>query len=295
MGRQIENPIFQELIWHRPFSVETVMEVLTQLAVSNLHSPMIFEARSVRGKMHYLIGAKQEESGKVMTAFKAHGKVSFHPVPCAARTPVNTACKLRITHPTLSLSTDTTLSTIRAGLAAMVGSPAEMVLQIVLGGSSAPTSVPKDLPDPTASWLAVILGNVDTATTETRNNVKEKAGQHNFCCTVRIGSVGQDLAKLRSVITALKLLESVGVRIFTDPEHPDKLNLFHIPWHYPLKLSIKELVSFLLLPIGEEELPGTPGLHNGIALVALHSENCHSFITPLVVDLLRDRTPFCRG
>ena len=35
--------------------------------------------------------------------------------------------------------------------------------------------------------------------------------------------------------------------------------------------------------------------HNGIALVALHSENCHSFITPLVVDLLRDRTPFCRG
>ena len=98
MGRQIENPIFQELIWHRPFSVETVMEVLTQLAVSNLHSPMIFEARSVRGKMHYLIGAKQEESGKVMTAFKAHGKVSFHPVPCAARTPVNTACKLRITH-----------------------------------------------------------------------------------------------------------------------------------------------------------------------------------------------------
>ena len=248
MGRQIENPIFQELIWHRPFSVETVMEVLTQLAVSNRHSPMIFEARSVRGKMHYLIGAKQEESGKVMTAFKAHGKVSFHPVPCAARTPVNTACKLRITHPTLSLSTDTTLSTIRAGLAAMVGSPAEMVLQIVLGGSSAPTSVPKDLPDP-------------TATTETRNNVKEKAGQHNFCCTVRIGSVGQDSAKLRSVITALKLLESVGVRIFTDPEHPDKLNLFHIPWHYPLKLSIKELVSFLLLPIGEEELPGTPGLH----------------------------------
>ena len=261
MGRQIENPIFQELIWHRPFSVETVMEVLTQLAVSNLHSPMIFEARSVRGKMHYLIGAKQEESGKVMTAFKAHGKVSFHPVPCTARTPVNTACKLRVTHPMLSLSTDATLSTIRAGLAAMAESSTEMVLQIVLGNTSAPAPVPKDLPDPTASWLAVILGNVDTATTETRNNVKEKAGQHNFCCTVRIGSVEQDSAKLRSVITALKLLESVGVRIFTDPEHPDKLNLFHIPWHYPLKLSIKELVSFLLLPIGEEELPGTPGLH----------------------------------
>lgn len=261
MGRQIEHPCFQELAWHRPFCLETVMEVFTQLAASSLHSPMIFEARSVGGKMHYLIGTKQEETGKVVAAFQAHGKVRFHPVPCAARTPVNAACKLRITHPTLSLSTDTTLSTIRAGLAAMAGSSTEMVLQIVLGNASAPAPVPKDLPDPTASWLAVILGNVDTATTEARNNVKEKAGQHNFCCTVRIGSVGQDLAKLRSVITALKLLESVGVRIFTDPEHPDKLNRFHIPWHYPLKLSIKELVSFLLLPIGEEELPGTPGLH----------------------------------
>ena len=29
----------------------------------------------------------------------------------------------------------------------------------------------------------------------------------------------------------------------------------------PLRLSVKETACFMLLPAGEEELPGTPGLH----------------------------------
>ena len=34
-----------------------------------------------------------------------------------------------------------------------------------------------------------------------------------------------------------------------------------MPWHFPLELSIKELANFLLLPLGDMELPGLPGLH----------------------------------
>lgn len=40
----------------------------------------------------------------------------------------------------------------------------------------------------------------------------------------------------------------------------------HVPWSFPLRLSVKELANFLLLPAGEEELPGTPGLHPKLTL-----------------------------
>ncbi len=56
-------------------------------------------------------------------------------------------------------------------------------------------------------------------------------------------------------------MESAGARIRAENIKPADLNTAHVPWHFPLMLSVKELANFLLLPAGEEELPGTPGLH----------------------------------
>lgn len=266
MGRQLNSPCFCELAWHRPFTLEAVLDVFTQLAASNIKSPIVFEARGVRGRMHYLIGAEQESLKKVLAAFTTHGSVSFYPVSVTARTPVNCAKRLRVTHPALSLDTGTTLSTIRAGLAAMVSGDTETVLQIILGDASAPAPVPKALPDPAASWLSVILGSAGTADAETRKSIKEKAAQHNFLCTIRIGAATHSFQKLSGIVTALKLSETVGARVFSEAENPEKLNRIQIPWHYPLKLSVREMVGFLLLPIGEEELPGTSSLHPKLTL-----------------------------
>ena len=62
-------------------------------------------------------------------------------------------------------------------------------------------------------------------------------------------------------------MESAGVRIRTEEIKPHDLNSAHVPWHFPLQLSVKELANFLLLPVGEEELPGTPGLHPKLTLL----------------------------
>jgi energy-coupling factor transporter ATP-binding protein EcfA2 len=56
------------------------------------------------------------------------------------------------------------------------------------------------------------------------------------------------------------------VRIHKENTSPQRLNTAHVPWHFPLQLSVKELANFLLLPAGEEELPGTPGLHPRLLL-----------------------------
>ena len=143
----------------------------------------------------------------------------------------------------------------------------ETVLQIVLGRSFAPTPVPADLPDPHATWLQVILGDAGKATAESRKNVREKAEQQIFQAAVRIGACGDGAAgRIRSLLGALKTLESCGVRIHEENISPERLNTAHVPWHFPLQLSVKELANFLLLPAGEDELPGTPGLHPKLTL-----------------------------
>ena len=50
------------------------------------------------------------------------------------------------------------------------------------------------------------------------------------------------------------------------PEETAHFNEAHIAWHFPLRLSVKELAHFLLLPIGEDNLSGVPGLHPRLML-----------------------------
>lgn len=68
-------------------------------------------------------------------------------------------------------------------------------------------------------------------------------------------------SRISNIACAFRTLESAGVKIVEEKEKADNLNFAHIPWQFPLRLSIKELASFLLLPFGIEELPGTLGLH----------------------------------
>ena len=74
--------------------------------------------------------------------------------------------------------------------------------------------------------------------------------RYSFQAMIRIGASGANgLSRLRSILSALKVLESAGVRIYTDSENPERLTRVHVPWHFPLKLSVKELSNFLLLPL----------------------------------------------
>jgi energy-coupling factor transporter ATP-binding protein EcfA2 len=143
----------------------------------------------------------------------------------------------------------------------------ESVIQIVLGGAYAPSSVPANMPDPNASWLQAIIGNVGPASAESRSSAKEKAGQHGFQAIIRLGVSGEAATgHIHSIHSALKILESAGVRIHAKDEKPARINLAHVPGIFPLRLSVKELANFLLLPAGEEELAGTRGLHPKLLL-----------------------------
>lgn len=265
----IEHICWLEVSWQRPFSVDAVWEALTHLSSLSPRGAVLWESRGKDGRVTHLLGADRRYISKIAQTLRAHGGIQFREVSGSSRTTVRAARELKITKPVLSLNTNLTQSVIRAGLAAMTEDKrgTETVLQVVLGRGFAPSPVPADLSDPHATWLEVIFGSVSKATAEARKTVREKAEQHGFEAAIRIGvSDERAVSRLRALISALKVLETAGVRIHDEAENPEKLNSAHVPWHFPLRLSVKELANFLLLPAGEEELPGTLGLHPRLLL-----------------------------
>ena len=269
-NHQIENLEWREMVWQRPFQMETLWETLTHLSALTPRGAVILECRGRDGHVTHLLGADRIHIGRIEQTFRAHGDIQFQNVANRARMPVRVSRQLKISHPVLSLNTDTAAAVIRAGLAALTEDKrgVETVIQVVLGRGFAPSPTPAELPDPNASWLNVLFGTVSKANAEERKTARQKAEQHGFQAAIRIGvSDERSVSRLRSLLSALKILESAGVRIYDEAENPDHLNRTRVPWHFPLqRLSVKELANFLLLPAGEDELPGTPGLHPKLTL-----------------------------
>ena len=269
MKRQSQNILWQEVVFQRPFELETIQDILTQIASTSPRGFLFWEVRGSGGFVRYLLGAEAWSSPKIREIITSHAAAEFYSVPEHTRAVMYLAKELKVSHPALSLRTDLSTSVIRAGLAAMALTPEgeEVVLQIVLGASSSPSSIPRTITDPAASWLQVALGTAEDATTEVRTSAREKASYHNFNVAIRLGaSKANSFARLSGLLSALKTLEAAGIRISSADAKPGHLNSTHIPWHFPLKLSVKELAHFLLLPAGEEEMAGTVGLHPKLIL-----------------------------
>lgn len=213
MKHQIENLVWREMAWARPYKAETVREMLSHFAVLSPRGAVIWEVRSVNGQIHYLLGAAAKYIKNIEDAVKAHGDIRFHVAGVEKRTAVAVSRQLRISHPTLSLKTDIMEAVIRAGLAAMTEdkSGTEAVVQTVLGRAYAPSLVPDDLADPNATWLQILLGNVQKASAESRKTVREKSGQHTFQAAIRIGASGENAhARLCGIVSAFRVLEAAG-------------------------------------------------------------------------------------
>ncbi len=264
--KHITHLTWCEVDWQRPYTSEAVAELLTHLAALTPRSPIIWEARGQKGRVHFYLGADRQYMPKIQKVFTTHGDVRFSELPENARLPVQKAGQLKISHPTVSLKTDTCEAAVRVGLAALlqIDGREQMVMQLVLGNSHSPAPAPREIQDPYAGWLDVALGNVAEATSESKSAVREKLNTHGFAAVIRLGSTATGPradSHIRNLLSALRTLESAGVRVTMSGDKPDHLNTAHIPWSYPLKLTVKELTGILLLPIGEEAFPGVAPLH----------------------------------
>ena len=259
--------VWREVFLQRPYEMETLHDILTHLASLTSRGPIIWEARSKNGVMRYLLGTHKGSVTRIQEVLKAHNSVQF--AKGVTREAVSDARKLKISKPVLSLNTEVCAAMIRASIAALTGAKrdAECVVQIVLGAPRTPAPVSRNTYDPTATWLDVVLGNVHRASSDQHRVMRDKAEQYSFEAVVRIGISGDHTStRMNNIISALRTLESAGVHIRAEAEKPEHLNIATLPWRMPLRLSVKETACFMLLPAGEEELPGTPGLHPKLML-----------------------------
>ncbi len=253
-----------EYDWQRPFVIDNVHELLSHIAAQTPRGYLVFEVRCVEGRISYLVGMSPQYKGKMIELFRGHGEIEFHDVPSAFRKPVSSSRYLSISKPVLSLNAGMTDSVVRAGLAAVSATRKgeEAVVQVVLGRGFSPTTVPKKMSDPHESWLSKALFGVREATPDTMKSVKEKAGQFMFQSIIRVGASGKNAeGRVDNILSAFRVLESSGTRIRSFDEDPIHLDNIYIPWQINLRLAVKEIAPFLLLPSGEEELPGVSGLH----------------------------------
>ena len=258
------NLCWYEFFWERPFNLNAVYELLIHLATTAPRGPVVFEVRGSRSHIRYLLGTLPCYSRQIHAVFRANGKVRFSGVDEEGRVPVAVARRLKISHPVLSLKTDITESVIRAGLAAMVNLPAgaEETIQILLGPSFAPRPTLKEIANPHTTWWDILMGNVQPASAESVASVRDKISQHGFFATVRLGlSEGANVGLFQNLISALRITQTAGIHISSVNEKPEALNTVRIPWHFPLRQSIKELANFLLLPVEDTEYIGVAGLH----------------------------------
>lgn len=262
--------VWREVAWQRPFVIEAVWDMLSHLAAAHPRGAVVWECRGSGGKIRYLLGAERQHLDKIERIFKAHGDVHFGSIYQTPRKETAGAAQLKTSKKLLSLNLDTSMAVLRAGLAALAntGENEELTVQAMLGGSYGPVPLSGGMQDPNASWLEIITGNVQKATSDMVKSAKEKAEQSGFQAVIRIGSSSRKdyIDPLHNLTAAFRILESAGVKIYTASENPKKLTEAGVPWRFPLRLSVKELSGFMLLPVGEDTLPGTVPLHPKAAL-----------------------------
>ena len=113
---QIETICWKEFVWRRSFKLEQVHEMLAHLATVSSRGAVIWEIRARDGFIRHLLGADPASIHKITEALQVHGDIEFYPVAEQNRKAVNTVRQIKVSHPSLSLRTDITESTIRAGL-----------------------------------------------------------------------------------------------------------------------------------------------------------------------------------
>jgi hypothetical protein len=263
--------VWREVTWLRPFELADVQELLTHLATVSPCGYVTWEVRGCGQCVRYLVGADKRYIRAIEDVFHAHANVQFAKLTTSRKAAVLSK-RLKTTKPMLSLKTDNALAVVRAALAVMVQAQndEEIVLQIVLGSSIAPSPVRSKMDDPHASWLDILRGDVAPASNDSRTAIREKVNGHGFNAVMRIGvhckNDGAGLNHLFGLMSALRTLESAGVRLSGVSEKPNRLDLAYVPWHFPLRLSIKELSCLFLLPIGSDELSGVKGIHPKLSL-----------------------------
>lgn len=264
--------VFSRLNLPRPADPGAVAGLLTRLASDWVAPRIALELRADETGVRHLLGCRAGDVQRLrhLMGDLLPGTTLTGPDSGAgpARPDVEVVGQLHLRPRGVPLRTDAAGDITRALLSAasVPQRPGEaVVVQIVLGPRRSPRLLPPNALEPGTTFLQVLTRREREATPETRRRLQERLSQPGFLTAVRIGAASPDQARrhrfIMNTLGALSTARSPGVRIDIRRQRARHLNDTHLPWRWPLHLSIGELVGLLAWPITDGDLPGLPPVH----------------------------------
>ncbi|HEM4744425.1 TPA: type IV secretion system DNA-binding domain-containing protein [Streptococcus suis] len=264
MKRHFNALSWSEWTWQRPFSEEDVKSLLGQLVGLTRRKSLVFEVRLKKNHVRYLLGTEEQDKRYVHQLIQSHRQIQFSKAPKREKISVARLVQIKQSH--YSLKTDSLENMIRSSLALSktLQPDEEIVLQLILGSGSPPKPQPKELPNLSARWYQVITNNIPELSENSKKLMRQKLNQSTFRCEIRLGANSRSILRTKeffsSLLSSFRMLETHAT-IELKPISASKINQAQPSWSFPYSLATADLVCFLLLPVGEENMDGVPNVH----------------------------------
>lgn len=259
--------VWRGISWPRPFDEDAALELLTRIASDHTLGHVVFEVRGDSRKVHYLVGCSPDRVHSVSSALTTHVEDARFCTAVSRRLPT-LAAKVRMTHPSLALSSDRVMAAVRAvlaGFAAAKRDGEELVLQVILGPRIRPHTVPDHATDPRSTWFGLLLFGERPASADIKASMKARAHTHAFKTVIRLGVNAQTKGRAVQLLTglhaSLKVAEAAGARLHIAAEAPSAIHAARDPWRWPMILTPPELLSLMGWPLGDGTIPGIGAVH----------------------------------
>lgn len=254
---------WQSMDWTRPFKFESVCNFTMQLNGYSRRQPFIWEIRLIQEKAKHLIGADPLDMPFLTEMIASHNTVRFEKTK---RSKVTSTYDITLSKHHYALKTKETENVVRCFLsqAGILKRNEEIVLQLVIGKSSSPKPILKDLGNPDATIWQKVTGNIPPLSSDSKALIREKLHYSQFQVSLRLGiragNKAREIQILKSVLASLRILERAGARFSAKPTSTEKLNHGHLPWNFQTILSSIELASLFCLPAGDAQYAGVSSL-----------------------------------
>lgn len=243
--------VWHELAWRRPIGADQVQQVLRLWAHDPGQSALALEARAERGRVRYLLGAT---AARLPAASRVVASVMTGSQPIAyedTREQVRSVFRIDVRGAAVPLRTDPPIDLVRSLLAGLGHAGRLGVVQLLLG----------------RRFTARLPRPQQTTTAPERARLDEPG----FEVVLRIGTSGEH-RQLLGLVTALRTLQSAGLRLHLRRERPARLNAATWPWFWS-RLTVTDVVPLTLWPVGDGALPGVRDLHPTLLPQATNREH----------------------
>jgi hypothetical protein len=247
-----------ELRWPREVTADQIHSIFATLTTV-IGTPCVLEVAATPAGVVHRLGIYGRDLGGVLsqlrTALPGLGLVaSDRPFVV-----VNRAVRLRLNTRARALRTDDPEVVAQSVLTALahLGKDEGLYLQWVLGRPLIPVTVPNNAQltgDPLKDVAAILRKPGEALDTEARTALRQKRSEPGWRALGRLGVRAATADRQRQLLArlagALRTAESPGLHFDLRPLNPKKVAAASLPWWYPSRLNLSELVAVSGWPVG---------------------------------------------